>query len=134
MIRFIIWFVALDWIVYGAMHFIGHEQTVLQMPDFIPSAWRSPLVYLSGVLEVATGVLILAGGRWRRIGAVLSILLLIDLAPAILYITFTDKAFLASPALNTVFRLVVLPHALLIGWLSVRIWRSVTPRRPVRPA
>jgi uncharacterized membrane protein len=130
MARFIIWFVALDWIVFGAMHFTGHEQTVLQMPDFVPPAWRSPLVALSGALEVTTGVLILAGGRLRRIGALLSILLLIGLSPAILYITFTDKAFLASPALNTAFRFVVLPHALLIGWLSVRIWRSATLPRP----
>ena len=127
MTRFIIWFVALDWIVFGAMHFTGHEQTVLQMPDFVPPAWRSPLVYLSGALEVMTGVLILAGGRLRRIGALLSILLLIGLAPAILTITFTDRAFLPDPALNTVFRFVVLPHALLIGWLSVRIWRSTPP-------
>lgn len=63
----------------------------------------------------------------------LSILLLIGLAPAILYITFTDKVFLASAALNTVFRFAVLPHALLIGWLSVRIWRS-TPLPPSPPA
>ncbi|MBN9091086.1 MAG: hypothetical protein J0J01_29575 [Reyranella sp.] len=133
MARFIIWFVALDWIVFGAMHFTGHEQTVLQMPDFIPPAWRSPLVYLSGALEVTTGVLILAGGRLVRIGALLSILLLIGLAPAILAITFTDKAFLASPAFNTAFRFAVLPHALLIGWLSVRIWRS-TPPPPSPPA
>jgi uncharacterized membrane protein len=127
MARFIIWFVALDWIFFGAMHFTAHEQAVLQMPDFIPPAWRSPLVYLSGALEVAAGVLILAGGWWRRIGAMLSILLLIGLAPAILYITFTDKAFLPGPALNTAFRFLVIPHALLIGWLSVRIWQSTTP-------
>ena len=40
-----------------------------------------------------------------------SILLLIGLAPAILYITFTDKAYLAGAVLNTVFRFAVLPHA-----------------------
>ena len=51
-------------------------------------------------------------------------------APAILYITFTDKVILASPALNTALRFAVLPHALLIGWLSVRIWRSATLPRP----
>jgi uncharacterized membrane protein len=133
MARFIIWFVALDWIVFGAMHFTEHEQTVLQMPDVVPPALRSPLVYLSGALEVSAGVLILAGGRWRRMGAALSILLLIGLAPAILYITFTDEAFLAGPTLNTMFRFAVLPHALLIGWLSVRIWRS-TPPPPSPPA
>jgi uncharacterized membrane protein len=130
MARFIIWFVALDWIVFGAMHFTGHEQTVLQMPDFVRPAWRSPLVHLSGALEVATGLLILAGGRLRRIGALLSVLLLIGLSPAILHITFADRAFLADPALNTAFRFAVLPHALLIGWLSVRIRRSATLPRP----
>ena len=133
MARFIIWLVALDWIVFGAMHFTGHEKAVLQMPDFIPPAWRSPLVYLSGTLEVAAGVLILAGSRWRRVGSMLSILLLVGLAPAILTITFTDRAFLPGAALNTAFRLIVIPHALLIAWLSVRIWRS-TPPPPSPPA
>jgi uncharacterized membrane protein len=135
MARFIIWFVALDWIVFGTMHFTAHDQAILQMPDFVPAAWHSPLIYLSGGFEVAAGVLILAGGRLRRIGAVLSILLLIGLAPAIVYITFTDKVFLSNAVLNMVFRLGVIPHGLLIAWLSARLYRSAaTPLPPAPPA
>jgi uncharacterized membrane protein len=114
------------------MHFTEHEKAVLQMPDLIPPDWRSPLIYLSGALEIAAGALILAGGRWRRIGAGLSILLLVGLAPAIVTITFIDKAFLADAALNMAFRYIVFPHALLIAWLSVRIWRSTPP--PLSPS
>jgi uncharacterized membrane protein len=135
MLRFIIWFVALDWIAFGAMHFTGHDQAVLQMPDFFPPPWRSPLIYLSGVLEVATGLLILAPGvQLRRIGAMLSLAVLAGISPAIVYIIAADRPFLANAELNAVFRYIVLPHALLIAWLSVAIWRSATPPPHARPA
>lgn len=61
-------------------------------------------------------------------------LLLVGLAPAIVTITFTDKAFLPGAGLNTAFRFIVIPHALLIAWLSIRIWRSATPPPPAPPA
>jgi uncharacterized membrane protein len=135
MTRFIIWFVALDWIVFGTMHFTGHEQAVKQMPAFFPAAWASPLVYLSGALETAAGLLILAPSvQLRRIGAMLSLAVLAGISPAIVYITVTDTAFLANEAVNAVFRYVVLPHALLIAWLSVVVWRSATPPPHARPA
>ena len=135
MTRFIIWFVGLDWILFGAMHFTGHEQAILQMPDFFPQPWRSPLVYLSGALEVATGFLILAPSvQLRRIGAALSLAILAGISPAIVHIITSNKPFLAGEELNAVFRYIVLPHGLLIAWLSVVVWRSATPPPHARPA
>lgn len=41
-------------VLVGLMHFVNPEPFVMIMPDYLP--WHVPLVYISGVFEVALGI------------------------------------------------------------------------------
>jgi uncharacterized membrane protein len=41
-------------VLAGLMHFVNPEPYVMFMPDYLP--WHRPLVYISGVIEIALGI------------------------------------------------------------------------------
>ena len=63
----------------GIYHFVNPKMYQRIMPTYLP--WHMPLIYISGVLEIAFGLLLIPEGT-RPIGAWLVIVLLIAVFPA----------------------------------------------------
>lgn len=51
-------------VVAGVAHFVGHESFLAQTPAFLPA--RSVIIWVTGVMEVALGVALVALPRHRR--------------------------------------------------------------------
>ena len=66
-------------IAAGVNHFVSPALYLKIMPPYLP--WHLPLVYLSGVLEVMLGIMVLLP-RFRRVAAWGLIALLVAVSPA----------------------------------------------------
>lgn len=91
---------AIEWTVFGSMHFSMTKETVEMLPNFLYPI-GIPIVVITGILEVATGILILIP-EVRRRAAMGSIALLILLLPA-MYAILANQSGDAS-AFETAFR------------------------------
>ena len=80
--RISVFVLAAEWIVFGAMHFTALELTKEQMPGFIPASWHNFLVYATGVIEIATGFMLL-NRKTRRLAGWVSLALLAAFVPSI---------------------------------------------------
>lgn len=119
--RFCVLFLAAEWILFGSMHFTHPAETLAQVPDYLP--WPELLVVVSGVLEVATGMLLLVPAL-RRWAAWSSLLLLILLLPAMYEIIVDPAALTGSEAGNRLFRIILLPNNLLMAICSIYLIRN----------
>jgi uncharacterized membrane protein len=139
--RFCIAFLAIDWIAFGSMHFSLHEETRRMLPEWVPFA--DTVVITTGAAEVTVGTLILFG-RTRRIAAIGSLVLLILLIPAVFRILYNDAALPFSQAgsllnqlLNLLWRLILVPHNVLMAICSIHLlekpypdhWPTLEPKR-----
>jgi uncharacterized membrane protein len=88
-------------IVAGVMHFVDPDFYVKIMPRYLP--WHLELVYVSGVCEIALGVLLLIP-RCSRLAAWGIIALLIAVFPANIYI-YQNQELLPAPWLLHFLRL-----------------------------
>ena len=104
--KFCIALLAIEWIVFGLMHFTQHEATMAQIPDIFP--FKSFLAYATGVAEVGAGFLILFP-KYRRVAAMASFIILVVISPAALNIAINPTATptMVDP-MRTVFRFLVL--------------------------
>jgi uncharacterized membrane protein len=123
---------AIEWILFGSMHFSMTRETADMLPGFLQPA-ATPIVVITGVLEVATGILILIP-KIRREAAMGSIALLILLLPAMYTI-------LASPSehpsmVETLFRIVLIPNNIFLAICSVHLLDKAvaTPVTPLDTA
>jgi len=71
--------------VGGAMHFVATDEYASTVPGFLP--WKTGLVYVSGVVEVACGVALIPR-RTRIAGAWLTMLVLVLIFPANIKMAF----------------------------------------------
>ena len=97
-------------LVTGVLHFVVPEPYVRIIPRLVPDGWARPLVYVSGVAEVAAGALLL-----RRRGSWFVVALLVALFPANVQMAIDD------------------PNAFTIGRLPLQlplIWAATPARRP----
>jgi uncharacterized membrane protein len=78
----------------GALHLIRSEFYLKIMPPYLP--WHLGLVYLSGLIEIALGLLLLVP-RFSRLAAWGIIALLIAVFPANIYLW--DRKFSGSRAM-----------------------------------
>jgi uncharacterized membrane protein len=85
----------------GTMHFVKPDFYVKIMPPYLP--WHLELVYISGVCEIALGLLLLVPGvsRWAAWGLVA---LLIAMFPANIYV-FQHQEILPAPPILHLLRL-----------------------------
>jgi uncharacterized membrane protein len=126
-------FLAVDWIVFGSMHFSLHAETRRMLPPWVPAP--DVAVIATGIAEVTVGILLLYG-RMRRLAAIGSILLLVLLTPAVFHILYNDGALpFDDPASlpNRLWRLLGVPHNVLMLICSVHLLRKPYPD-PWRPA
>ena len=81
----------------GTMHFVRHEFFIKIMPPYLP--FHLELVYLSGVLEAALGLLLVVP-RTSRLAAWGIIALLIAVFPANIYLYQHQELLPASPMVH----------------------------------
>ncbi len=115
----------------SSAHFLGAERLVLMLPDWVPA--RLPIVYATGILEVA-----LAGALWlprrqRALGAAIA-LMLVAFLPANVYAAWNSLPF-GGNVLGPDYLWVRVPYqAALIAWtLWATGWIGGAGRREPEP-
>ncbi|MFN3267505.1 MAG: hypothetical protein ACK41E_11780 [Deinococcales bacterium] len=106
-----LWIFALLLIVAGLNHFWNPKFYLQIMPPYLP--YRLELVYISGVLEVLGGALLLFA-KTRELGVWLSIATLVLVYPANVHMALNSGAYSNIPAWILWVRLPL--QALLIWW------------------
>ena len=105
------WLMGLFFVVAGVNHFLRPDFYMKIMPPYLP--WHLPLVYLSGLFEVALGILVLipkytAPAAWGLIA------LLIAVFPANLHMALNAELY---PSLSPIALWLRLPlQGVLIAW------------------
>lgn len=112
---------SIQWIVFGSMHFSHLPQTLAQLPDYFPEPVRIPIVILTGVAEVAVGILILIP-ETRKAAAMGSLVLLVLLLPAMYHIL--ESGIIPDPAIPGWLRAVLVPNNIFLAICSVYLWRN----------
>ncbi len=104
------WTLAIFMTGAGTMHFVKPDFYVKIMPPYLP--WHLKLVYISGVCEIALGLLLLVPGvsRWAAWGLVA---LLIAVFPANIYV-FQHQEILPAPPILHLLRLPL--HGVFLLW------------------
>jgi len=105
------WILGAAFIFAGMNHFINPGFYLRMMPPFLPAPLF--LIYLSGVFEIALGVLLLVP-RFSRFAAFGLIALLITVFPANIYMTLHPQLFSEFSPTALYARLPL--QLLLIGW------------------
>src|SRR5918998_4643146 len=107
-------------VLAGVAHFINPEFYLKIMPPYLP--WHLPLVYLSGVAEVALGAMLLLP-KVRRFAAWGLIALLVAVSPANVHMALNPELY---PEIGPALLWLRLPLQLvLIAWAY---WYAKTPR------
>lgn len=88
------WLLAGLFVAAGVLHFARPQVFVSVMPPYLP--WHLELVYLSGAIEIALGVLVLVP-RTRRLAAWGLIALLIAVFPAHIHAAMNPELFPMFP-------------------------------------
>lgn len=96
----------------GFWHFARPDVYLKIMPPWLP--WHLEMVYLSGVVEIAGGALLLFD-RTRRLGSLTLIALLIGVFPANIYMAIRADLFPNIPYALLLLRLPL--QAVLIFWV-----------------
>lgn len=108
--RFFLYLMSLGYVVAGINHFVHRSFYEQIMPPYLP--WHIPLIYISGVCEIAFGLLLLPVST-RRTAAWLLIALLIAVYPANIQVAL-DYWYADNPYLWIA--LARLPLQLLLVW------------------
>ncbi len=115
---------AIFMVVAGTMHFINPDFYMKIMPPYLP--WHRELVFLSGVCEVALGLLLLVP-RCSRLAAWGIIALLIAVFPANIYV-YRHQEVLPAPPLLHLLRLPLQGVFILWAYWHTRAVRSLAPK------
>lgn len=108
---------AIFYIGAGVNHFLNPDFYLKIMPPYLP--WHLELVYLSGVIEIALGLLLLIP-KYTRLAAWGIILLLIAIFPANIHLALNPQIF---PDVDPTVHLIRLPFQglfLLWAWWYTR--------------
>jgi uncharacterized membrane protein len=114
------WLLALLLIAAGTMHFLRSEMFVQIVPPYLP--WHRELVYVSGVCEIALGLLLLVP-RFSRFAAWGIVVLLIAVFPANIYL-YQHQDLLPAPPILHLLRLPL--QGVLVLWAYWHTKHSLT--------
>ena len=109
-----LWIYGLLYILAGINHFISTSSYYTIMPKWLPA--HGFLIYLSGVIEVVLGIMLLFS-RTKKLAALLIIVMLIAFIPAHIYMIQIAPFLLGKFLITPLIAWVRLPfQAILIGW------------------
>lgn len=114
---------SIQWIVFGSMHFSHLTETLAQLPDYFHDPFRVPIVILTGIAEVAVGILILIP-ETRKAAALGSLVLLVLLLPAMYHILETGLDPEKYKDVPGWLRAVLVPNNIFLAICSVYLWRN----------
>lgn len=113
---------ALALVAMGVLHLAVPRPFDAIMPRALPRGWRRPLTYLSGVAEIACGVL-MALPRTRSLGGRLTVVLLLAVWPANIDAALRGGYPVAGPIGSATAAWLRVPLQLPLIWLALRIAR-----------
>jgi uncharacterized membrane protein len=105
------WLLAIAFIFAGINHFLNTDFYMRIMPPYLP--WHLFLVYLSGVIETALGIMLLFP-KFSQIAAWGIILLLLAVFPANIYMAMNTELFADYKPIMIYLRLLI--QFVLIAW------------------
>ncbi|NIJ19646.1 uncharacterized membrane protein/uncharacterized protein YneF (UPF0154 family) [Sphingomonas naasensis] len=114
---------SIQWIVFGSMHFSHLKKTIAQLPGIFPEPSHVPIVIVTGIAEVAVGILILIA-ETRKAAAMGSLVLLVLLLPAMYHILETGAAPENYPDIPGWLRTALVPNNIFLAICSVYLWRN----------
>jgi uncharacterized membrane protein len=121
------WLLGLMFLLAGANHFWHTEFYVRAMPPYLP--WHRELVYLSGLLEMALGALVLVP-RYSSLAAWGLMALLVAVFPANIHMALNPQLY---PAISPAVLWARLPlQAVFLAW-AYWFTRGVVPAEPPSP-
>jgi uncharacterized membrane protein len=126
--RILQWLMAAVFVFAGITHFTATEFFVQIVPPYVP--WHLAMVYVSGVFEIALGILLLVPGS-TRCAAWGLIALLIAVFPANIHMAVNDVHVQNSPfgqPSRTALWLRLPLQGVLIAWAW---WYTVRPQRRI---
>ena len=103
-------------IVGGIAHFVAPHLYDPMMPDWLPAASHRPLIYISGIAELAGGIGVLTT-RFRHAAAWGLIALLVAIFPANLHVALNPAAGADFGPSQTVLWLRLPFQAVFIAWV-----------------
>ncbi len=106
----------LFFIIAGVAHFVAPQLYDPMMPDWLPAATHRPLIYVSGLAELAGGIGIFTT-RYRRAAAWGLVALLLVIFPANLHVAMNPAAGEAFGPSQTVLWLRLPFQAMFIAWV-----------------
>jgi uncharacterized membrane protein len=112
---------SVEWLFFSSMHFTRPAETAAEIPEFFP--YKSAIVVISGVIEIAAGILILFP-RTRKAAAGVSLALLVAFVPSILKMMVEDGAMAGFEPWQGFMRVVLIPNHVLLGLAAVHLLRS----------
>ncbi|MFC3560446.1 DoxX family protein [Pedobacter jamesrossensis] len=113
--KILLWIYALFYVLAGFNHFVSTEGYYAIMPEWLPS--HKFLIYLSGILEIAFGIMLLFS-RSRKLAAWLIILMLLAFMPAHIYMIQKAPFMLKSIEITPLIAWVRIPFQALFIWLA----------------
>ena len=115
---------ALFMITAGVLHFVVDHLFAQIVPPFLP--WPYPIVWVSGVIEIALGALLLVP-RYRRLASLGLVVLFIAVFPANIYMAMANVQIQGIPAGRQPSELGLwlrLPLQFLLIWWAYRVGRD----------
>jgi uncharacterized membrane protein len=126
------WVLALFMITAGVLHFVVDHLFAQIVPPFLP--WAYPIVWISGVFEIALGAMLLFP-KTRRLASLGLVLLFIAVFPANIYMAVANVQIQGIPAGRQPSEVALwfrLPLQFLLIWWAYRAGRDARPSEPVR--
>lgn len=112
--KLLLWIYAIFYVLAGLNHFVSTDAYYGIMPKWLPA--HSFLIYLSGITEIFSGILLLFSST-RKLAAMLLILMLIAFIPAHIYMIQIAPFMLGKILITPFIAWARLPfQALFIGW------------------
>lgn len=127
--RLSVFVLAVEWILFGSMHFTARLQTEAQIPPGLQ--WKTFIAVVTGMIEVTVGILLLVT-RTRRYAAVATLVLLVAFLPSIYRMLAYDEAMVGvSPEWRNFARVLLVPNHVFMALCAIYLYRW--PRRPAAP-
>lgn len=131
-----IFVLAIEWIIFGSCHFVFRVKTEAEIPDNILYIallpYKTLIAGVTGMVEVATGILILLP-KTRKIAAGVSLLLLCLFLPSIYKMLIDDAALPTQGHLGNLWRVLLVPNHVFLVLCAIHLWQRA-PRIAPAPA